>query len=91
MVNGYQIDSSEQRISVTAESLVAQYYPGCHTVALPYLRNVLDVDCQVSVFGHVGSLAQPSHRDLLVVLVYPFPGSILPILSQCYTVSPSCY
>lgn len=89
MVNGYQIDSSEQRISVTAESLVAQCYSGLHTVALPYLRNILDVDCQASVFGHLGSLAQASHRGLLVVLVYPFPGSILPILSQCYTVSPS--
>lgn len=89
MVNGYQIDSSEQRISVSAESLVAQCYSGLHTVALPYLRNVLAVDCQASVFGHLGSLAQASHRGLLVVLVYLFPGSILPILSQCYTVSPS--
>lgn len=89
MVNGYQIDSSEPRISVTGESLVAQYYPGLHTEALPYLSNILDVDCQASVFGHVGSLAQASHRGLLVVLVYPFPGSILPILSQCYSPSPS--
>lgn len=81
--------TAQSQESVTGESLVAQYYPGLYTEALPYLSNILDVDCQASVFGHVGSLVQASHRGLLVVLVYPFPGSILPILSQCYSPSPS--